>query len=106
RSCSGVITIVLAAFAVSYPMRRKRVSGVPTPGFVWIDLSLLGVCILVLLAGALDRPRNLASGSFAAGLTGALFTAGLGYLHALGNLHKETKRATDLSVPGARPTKA
>ena len=96
RSCSGIVAVVLAVFAVSYPTRRRRVSGARTPAFVWIDLLLLAVFIVVLLANALGTPRNLAPGSFAVGLTGTLFTAGVGYLHALGSLHKETKRATDL----------
>jgi hypothetical protein len=93
RLCSGVVGAVVAIFAATYPRRRRQVSGVPTPWYVWIDLIPLAVCTTVLLGNAVGRPLAANPGSFAFGLTGMLFTAGVGYLHALGSLHKETARA-------------
>lgn len=91
--CSGIIGVVVAAFAASYPTRRRAVTGTRSPAFVWIDLILLAICAMALLSNAIGRPLAPNPGSFAFGLTGMLFTAGVGYLHALGSLHKETKRA-------------
>jgi len=99
RLCSGIVGMLLVIFAASYPMRRRAVSGVPTPLFVWFDLLLLAVCIAALLGNAANIPVASNPGSFAAGLTGTLFTAGVGYLHALGSLHKEAKRAANSARP-------
>jgi hypothetical protein len=93
RLCSSGVGLLVATFAASYPLRRRAVSGMPTPLFVWIDLLLLAICTTILLGNAVGRPLAPNPASFAVGLTGMLFTAGLGYLHALSSLHKETKRA-------------
>jgi hypothetical protein len=92
RLCSGLLAAAIAVFAASYPARRHAVSGVRTPAFVWFDLLLLALCTAVLSANAAGRPIAPAAASYALGLTGVLFTAGVGYLHALGALHRETRR--------------
>ena len=101
RLCSGGVGLLVAAFAASYPLRRRAVSGMPTPVFVWIDLLLLAICTILLLGNAVGRPLAPNPASFAVGLTGMLFTAGLGYLHALSSLHKETRRAARDASPSA-----
>jgi hypothetical protein len=93
RVCSGALALVIIGFATTYPARRRGVSGARTPAFVWFDLFLLAACALVLLANMMGRPIGAGAASYAVGLTGILFTAGVGYLHALGSLHRETKRA-------------
>jgi hypothetical protein len=101
RLCSGGVGLVVAAFAATYPLRRRAVSGMPTPVFVWIDLLLLGICTTILLCNAVGRPLAPNPASFSVGLTGMLFTAGLGYLHALSSLHKEAKHAAGDAAPSA-----
>ena len=93
RLCGGVAGMAVVVFSVSYPARRRAVSSVPTPLFVWIDLFLLMLCALALLLNAIGWPFTPNAAVYSAGLTGVLFIGGLGYLQALGNLHKETKRA-------------
>ena len=83
--------LVMGAFAVSYPFRRHAASGVPMPLYVWIDIGLLGVSTLVLIANALGYPFAPNAGAFSVGLTGVLFVSGLGFLHALGALHREDR---------------
>jgi hypothetical protein len=103
RLCSGGVGLVVATFAASYPLRRRAVSRMPTPVFVWIDLLLLTICTIILLGNAVGRPLAANPASFSVGLTGMLFTAGVGYLHALSSLHKETKRAAkEAGTPGER----
>lgn len=93
RSCSAVVGAIAVVFTVSYPVRRRAIIGVRSPLFVWIDLVMLTICAAVLLSNAIGWPLLPNPGGFAFGLTGMLFTAGVGYLHALGSLHQETKRA-------------
>ena len=93
RLCSGATALIVAAFSAGYPRRRRAVSGVAPPYYVWIDLFWLTVCIVVLLANAIGAPLPAGPGGFALGLTGVLFVGGLGYLQALGALHQETRRA-------------
>jgi uncharacterized membrane protein len=56
---------------------------------------LLAICTVELLANAAGWPFAPNSGAFSLCLTGVLFAGGIGYLHALGNLHSETRRAAD-----------
>ena len=93
RACSAVLCALVAAFAVSYPARRHAVSRRGTPTYVWLDLVLLAACIGVLGANAWGWPGAPGPGGFAFGLTGVLFVAGLGYLHALGALHEQAPPA-------------
>jgi hypothetical protein len=92
RLCSGIVGAATAVFAASYPLRRRTVTAAPTPVFVWIDLLLLTSCTLILLGNAVGRPLPPNAGSFSVGLTGILFIAGAGYLHALGDIHRQTER--------------
>ena len=89
RAASLMAGLMMGGFAVSYPARRRAVSGVPTPLYVWIDLTLLAASTLLLLANAAGWPAAPSAGAFCLGLTGVLFVAGLGFLHALGALHRE-----------------
>jgi hypothetical protein len=91
RTTSTAAGLVMGAFAVSYPARRRAVSGVATPPHVWIDLALLGASSLVLAANAAGWPAAPNAAAFCIGLTGVLFVAGLGFLHALGVLHRDAR---------------
>jgi hypothetical protein len=91
RLSSGVAGLVIAAFAVSYPARRHAVARRKAPLYVWADLMLLALCIAELFANAAGWPHAPNPGGLALGLTGSLFVAGLGYLHALGALHHENR---------------
>jgi hypothetical protein len=86
RICSTVFGAVMAVFVVTYPGRRRAVSGHPAPAFVYWDLVLLFGSIALLVLNAASWPFAPNAGFYAAGLTMALFVSGLGYLHALGNL--------------------
>jgi hypothetical protein len=85
--------LVMGAFAVSYPFRRYAAARARMPLYVWIDLGLLVISTLVLIANALGRPFAPNAGAFSIGLTGVLFVSGLGFLHALGALHREDRLA-------------
>ena len=63
------------------------------PLYVWIDLGLLALSTLVLVANAAGYPFAPNAGAFSVGLTGVLFVSGLGFLHALGALHREDRLA-------------
>jgi hypothetical protein len=91
RVTSGVEALAVGTFAATYPARRRAVARVRAPLYVRLDLALLGACVLGLAANAAGWPRPPNPASLAAGLTGALFVAGLGYLHALGALHHENR---------------
>jgi hypothetical protein len=91
RLCSGTAGLVVAAFAATYPARRHRVARRKAPLYVWADLALLAACIAELFANAAGWPHPPNPAGLALGLTGALFVAGLGYLHALGALHQENR---------------
>ncbi len=92
RACSGGVGAAVALFAVTYPLRRSAVSGVRTPLYVWFDLVLLFGCVAALSANVFGAFPSMAPGLFAVGLTGVLFVAGLGYLHALSAMHEDSKR--------------
>jgi hypothetical protein len=85
--------LVMGAFAITYPFRRYAASGVRMPLYVWIDLGLLALSTLVLVANAAGYPFAPNAGAFSVGLTGVLFVSGLGFLHALGALHREDRLA-------------
>jgi hypothetical protein len=85
--------LIMGAFAVSYPFRRYAAAAVRMPLYVWVDLGLLVISTLVLFANALGYPFAPNAGAFSVGLTGVLFVSGLGFLHALGALHREDRVA-------------
>jgi hypothetical protein len=93
RLCGGAVGAVVVVFAASYPPRRRAVSEERTPLFVWIELSLLTGSTVILLGNAVGRPLPPNPGSYSVGLTGILFTAGFGYLYALGSRNREVRRA-------------
>ena len=94
RATSAAAALVMGVFALSYPVRRHRVSGAATPAHVWIDLALLAASTLVLIANALGWPVAPGAAAVCVGLTGVLFVAGLGFLHALGVLHRDARPLT------------
>jgi TM2 domain-containing membrane protein YozV len=84
--CSTVLGALMLAFGVTYPGRRRAVSGQPVRAFVYLDLGLLCGSIALLVLNAAGWPFAPNAGFYATGLTTALFVSGLDYLHALGNL--------------------
>ena len=95
RLCSGVAALTVGLFAATYPRRRRAVSGTRLPRYTWLDLLFLAVFVAVLLANAIGLPVTPNAGLFALGLTGVLFASGVGYLHTLGALHRETRNAVE-----------
>jgi len=93
RGCSATAGAVMGVFALSYLPRRRRVSGRRAPAFVWIDVGLLSLATLVLIANAVGYPAAPNGAAFSVGLTGVLFVAGIGFLHALGSLHRDARPA-------------
>ena len=89
RGCSLAAGAVMAIFTTTYPRRRRAVAGAATPIYAWIDLTLLLLCTAVLLANGLGWPWRPFAGALAVGLTGVFLVATLGYLHALGALHRQ-----------------
>lgn len=62
------------------------------PRYARIDLYFLAAFVAILGANAVDPLWPPSAGLFALGLTGVLFVSGMGYLHALGALHQQTRR--------------
>ncbi|HEY3798023.1 MAG TPA: hypothetical protein VGL58_06675 [Caulobacteraceae bacterium] len=94
RGCSIGVAVVVGLFGVTYPARRRAVSGAATPLVIRIDAALLAVMALAFVSNAAGWPTAPGAGLYAFGLTGTLFVTGLGYLHALGGLSR--------GVPGDR----
>ena len=92
RGCSLGAAVAIGLFATTYPRRRSAVSGVRTPIYAWADLTLLLLCAAELAANAAGWPWPPSAGAFALGLTGVFLVATLGYLHALGALHRDAPR--------------
>ena len=92
RACSLGAAAVIGVFSISYPSRRSAVSGVRTPIYAWADLTLLLLCTGELTANGVGWPWPPSPGAFALGLTGVFLVATLGYLHALGALHRDAPR--------------
>ena len=86
---SALMGVLVAVFALTYPSRRHKVSGAPTPAFVWLDITLLLASAVVFFLNAVGVFYPPDVGLFAVSLTATLFVAGLGYLHALGTLHSQ-----------------
>jgi hypothetical protein len=91
RVCSSAAALAIGVFAATYPARRHAVARIRAPLYVRFDVGLLGVCVGGLLSNAVGWPWPPNPAGLAAGLTGALFVAGLGYLHALSALHHENR---------------
>jgi hypothetical protein len=96
RLCSGIVGTMMLVFVVTYPTRRRAVSGKPAPAFVYLDLFLLLGPIAMLALNVIgqiltDKPLRPSGGLYAAALTGVLFISGLGYLHALGALRRQSR---------------
>jgi hypothetical protein len=96
RLCSGIIGAVMLVFVLTYPTRRRAVAGAPAPAFVFLDLFLLLAPITMLGLNVAGRnvtlmPPRPSGGLYAAALTGVLFISGLGYLHALGALRRQSR---------------
>ena len=89
RSCSLVDALAIGVFTLTYPARRRAVSHVATPIYAWADLGLLLLCTAVLAANGVGWPWTPFPGGLALGLTGVFLVATLGYLHALGALHRQ-----------------
>jgi hypothetical protein len=96
RTCSGIVGAIMLIFVVTYPTRRRAVARKPAPAFVFLDLFLLLGPIAMLAMNVvgqnvLDKPLRPSGGLYAAALTGILFISGLGYLHALGALRRQSR---------------
>jgi hypothetical protein len=99
RICSGIVGVTVGVFAASYPARRHAVAGVAAPWYVWGNLTLLALCTIALIANTVGSPLAPNSGTFSFCLTVVLFVGGIGYLNALGSMHRETTRTKPPSPP-------
>jgi hypothetical protein len=90
--CSAAMGLFTGGYALTYPARRRAASGVGTPLYVRLDVSLLALVAVLLIANAIGRPWPPRAGPLALGLTGTLFVAGIAYLHWLGALHRQVDR--------------
>jgi len=91
--CSAAYGIFILIFALSYPFRRRAVSGRKTPFYIHLDVALL-LCVAAVLgwiAGHAVGP--VTSGLYAASVTSVLFVGGIAYLHAFGMLIKRDRSA-------------
>ena len=86
RTASLVAAVPAFLFAVTYPGRRRRASGVRTPIIVWFDVLILVAAATVLVCNALGLGLEPSPGPYAAALTGVLFLGGWSYLQALNTL--------------------
>ena len=86
RIASLFPAIPSTVFAITYPGRRKKASGLPTPWFIWLDVTILGLAALALYCNALGLGFTPGPAPYAAALTTILFLSGLGYLQALDTL--------------------
>jgi hypothetical protein len=73
-------------FAVTYPRRRRKSSGVATPLVIWINVFVLLAAAGVLGCNAVGLGFEPGAGPFAAALTAILFLSGWAYLQALSML--------------------
>ena len=83
RIASFVAAVPSFAFAVTYPMRRRAASGVPTPLRVWLDVLVMLAAAALLACNAIGIGIKPGPGPFAAGLTIILVLSGWAYLQAL-----------------------
>jgi hypothetical protein len=80
------MALPVLVFSLSYPRRRRAVSGVSTPMHVWIDVFVLVLACLLLIANATGFAVAPGGAPYALAMTTVLFLAGWAYLEALDTL--------------------
>jgi hypothetical protein len=86
RASSAAAAVPSFLFAVTYPWRRRKASGVGTPIAIWIDVLILLFAVGVLGCNASGLGFEPSAGPFAGALTAILFLSGWAYLQALNTL--------------------
>ena len=94
RVCSFLTSVPSFVFAVTYPSRRRRASGVATPLAIWIDVVVLTLDSMMLFGSAFGVGIAAGPGPYAASLTFILFLSGYAYLQALNLLLRDHLRRT------------
>jgi len=94
RVSSAVVAIPAFLFAVTYPARRRSVSGMQMPLAVWLDVLVLPFLASVLILNAAGVVIQPGPGPFGLALTGILILAGWAYLQALRMLLQRHSIAT------------
>jgi hypothetical protein len=95
RACSAVGGVAIAAFASTYPRRRRTAAPtVMLPLHTRLNLFALWPLVSVFIANAVGGFWRPGAGGFAVGLTGVLFVGGLGYVRALGTVRSGPGAAT------------
>jgi len=90
RLASAIAGLLIAAFVVAFPLRRRRATGGgPAPGYVWALLAVQTLAALGLLLGAAGNPLGPPAASFAGALTLMLAASGAAYVAALGAAFKQ-----------------
>lgn len=86
RASSAAAAVLSFVFALTYPGRRRKASGVATPIVIWIDVLILLTAATTLACNAAGAGFEPSAGPYAAGLTAILFLSGWAYLQALNTL--------------------
>lgn len=83
RLSGAAIGIALLAMAATYPARRRRATGEPTPAYVRVNVSLLALFGIVLLVAATGLLRDQTAAAFMSVLTAFLIFSVSTWLRAL-----------------------
>ena len=89
RVASLVTSIPVFIFAVTYPSRRRRASGVATPIAIWADVIVLTAITIMLFFSAFGIGVRAGAGPYAGSLTFVLCIAGYAFLQALNLLLRD-----------------
>ena len=83
RLSSVIVFVAYALLIGTFPTRRRRITGVPTPRFVIVNLALLSLSLPALALNALAWPASPGFGLYAAALLWMFLLAVLAYLQAI-----------------------
>jgi hypothetical protein len=83
RLSGALIGVPLLAMAVTYPARRRRATGDPTPFYVRLNVSLLAVFGIVLLTASAGMLRDQTAAALVSVLTASLIFSVGTWLRAL-----------------------
>ena len=83
RISSVIMAILILAFVVTVPGRRRAASGEEPPRYVWTLLVVQLLTVPCLLANAAGRPLGPDVAPYATAISVFLFTAGIAFLIAL-----------------------
>jgi hypothetical protein len=83
RLSSGLVGILLLWIGLSYPARRRAVTGEPTPRYVRVNVTIIQVISLTLLTVATGLLHERSGPAFLTALTACLTFALVAWLRAL-----------------------